>query len=613
MPQEKFSRRVGQFLSVAVFLLLFCFGTSVSHARSGKTVAGVQQVSDKGINSDSRTGLGLDGVTFMFAFIFFLFVADTGLVLFWRRKIVFLSMARDRADGKAQAVFHRYELLQREHDALLDAVSDSVLFLTPDKKITRVNRSAESALGMDSSAIIGRSCHEIWHTLIGDGFLCPGRKCLASGVPERSVGWTPDKKQFEIRAVPVRDSHGKVVGIMEIGKDITRFSRFEQQLRQVQKVESIGLLTAGMVHDFNNILTGIVGFTYLLQKKNGGDETAHPYYANIISAAERAEMLSRSFLAFTRNQSVSMAPEDLNDVIRSVEGLLALVLGEDIDISLDLSASQAPVLADSLLLGQILVNLAVSFRNAVSGGGTFVIRTSVPSLSDGGCDAVFADSDDHVCLQVEDLRGSMNWQGAKALANAFGSVASSVEEDLGMAVVKGIVELHGGSIAFSCGSDAGAVFSILLPRYRNDLRECRKERSAADLSGENELILIVEDDRWARSFLGELLAGFGYRIIEAEDALEALEKFEESDDDIALVLCDIVLPKMNGRELCQKLVDSCRELKVLFMSGYPVEAIRSRGIDTAEITILPKPFKPQELLHAIRSTLHATGGGEALP
>jgi CheY-like chemotaxis protein len=148
----------------------------------------------------------------------------------------------------------------------------------------------------------------------------------------------------------------------------------------------------------------------------------------------------------------------------------------------------------------------------------------------------------------------------------------------------------------SIGS-ARKVFAML--REKN----MRQELCSPTVSSDKELILVVEDDRWVRSFLGELLAGFGYRIIEAEDALEALEKFEESAGNIALVLCDMVLPNMNGRELCQKLVDSCRDLKVLFMSGYPVELIRSRGIDTDEITILLKPFKPEELLHAVRSTL----------
>jgi signal transduction histidine kinase len=608
MFSEKFIRRALCVLTVPYSLISLLIGESVSWANNTGAVDGPWRTSNNIIGAESQAFLGGQVRLMYFVLLLLLFATVIGLVLGWRRKRNFFRKEIQRAERKVQEVLEICKLQHTEHEAVLDTVSDLVMFLSPDQKITWVNRRAESALGMEFASIIGRSCHEIWHTLIGDGFLCPGRKCLLSGVPERSIGWTREKKQFDIWAVPVRDSSGDVVSIIEIGRDITASSRFEQQLRHLQKMESIGWLTTGIVHDFNNILTGIIGFSYLLQKKDNGDEQARNYLANIISAADRAEIITRTFLAFTRSQSVSFVPEDLNDVIRGVEGLLCRVLGEDVDLGLNLPETKIPVLADSLLLGQVLLNIAVHSRNAMSASGDFVISTDVTSQTCGDCDGVFVADDQNACLHIEIPRTKITSQGSEALQEMFSSSVSFGEGvDLGLAVARGIVEQHGGSISFSSETGSGSVFTIHLPLYQRAGHESRKEKTSIALSGEKEIILVVEDDKWSRSFLREFFEGFGYGIIEAGDAVEAKEKFRHHGSNIALVLCDLVIPKMNGRELCRELARTRPDLKVLFMSGYPGDAIRARGIGTDGITILSKPFKPEVLLHVVRSVLNVAG------
>jgi len=602
-------RRVVPVVIIPFFLSSLLIGASVTMVEAVGVAAGDRLTSTSARGTEYGMLAGRHAQLPYLAIVLLLIVLSMGLVLY-RRTRTLSSREISRAEKKEQEALELYSCQQSEYDAVLDTVSDLVMFLNPVLNITWINRKAESALGMEYAMIVGRSCHEIWHTLIGDGFLCPARKCLLSGVSEKSIGWTREKKQFEIRAVPVRDRCGTIVRIIEIGRDITVQSRLEQQLRQLQKIESIGWLSTGIVHDFNNILTGIIGFAYLLQKKNNVDDQSRNYLANISTAAERAEILTRTFLAFTRSQSVSIVAEDLNEIVRNVEGLLGSVLGEDIDFRLRLSASEIPVLADNLLLGQVLLNIAVHCRSALRAGNGFIVSTStrlLPAENSAGVDdisVVFA------CLQVEIPTGIVPGQGWEVLQQVF-PLAESFGDgegmDLGLAVARGIVDQHGGSITLATGADSGTVFTVFLPLQREAALKLWEADTAHALSGENETILVVEDDKWARSFLRELFEGVGYGVIEAGGAVAAMEKFRHHGAAISLVLCDLVIPHMNGRDLCRELANIRPDLKVLYMSGYPGDVLRARGIGVDDCTVLPKPFKPEEILRAVRSILQVTG------
>lgn len=608
MYSEKFLWRIVRVVTASYFLItLLIVGSSVCMAEAGGVFAGHD--ASKTASAAESTGLfGHDVGLFHLVIVLLLFATVIVLICCLRTMVTFASKKAAHSEKKVQEALKLYTLQQTEYDAVLDTVSDLVIFLDPDQKITWLNRRAESVFGVEYSTVIGRSCHEIWHTLIGDGFLCPGRKCLFTGVTEQSIGWTRDKKQFDIRAVPVRDRCGNIVRIIEIGRDITESSRLEQKLRHVQKMESLGWLATGITHDFNNILTGIVGFAYLLQKKVSTDGQSGTYCAHITTAAERAEMLTQTFLAFTRSQSVSMAVDDLNDILRSAEDLIARVLGEDVELCLRLADDQIPVLADRLLFGQVLLNIAVHCRSAMVTGDKFVVTTSTTSLPERDLGGAAGLSSQYVCLEIEvPLRPASGrsrnilLEGVPA-ADRFGEGVN-----LGLAVARGIVELHGGSISLVEGRAGGAVFTILLPLSRKAGLEFQGGEPSPALSGDNETILLVEDDKWTRSFLREFFEGFGYGIIEAEDATDAMEKFRCYSSSIALVLCDMILPKMSGRELCRELASISPELKVLFMSGYPGDVIRSRGIAIDDITILSKPFKPEQLLQAVRVVLQGSG------
>jgi two-component system cell cycle sensor histidine kinase/response regulator CckA len=263
-----------------------------------------------------------------------------------------------------------------------------------------------------------------------------------------------------------------------------------------------------------------------------------------------------------------------------------------------------PVLADGRLLSHVLLNFAFLYRNAVSTGGEFVVSVSVSSLSRGEACEAKSLSGDFACLSISCSGSVLSKRVADTIEKDFMSSSSFVEgADLGLAVARGIIHQHGGSLVFSREKEGGVLFVVYLPLYPKPVRKNGKEGSLVVTSGKNELILVVEDDRWARAYLGELLEGAGYRTLEAEDGVAALEKFRNHGDAVALVLCDMILPKMNGWALCRELVGSRNDLKVLFMSGYPLYAIRERGIDVDDINILAKPFKPGDLLRAVSELL----------
>jgi signal transduction histidine kinase/CheY-like chemotaxis protein len=531
-----------------------------------------------------------------------LIVAAGGLVAgLCHRKDVFLNRERDCAESKARNMAERFRKLYEEHNAILQAIPDVVLLLTTDQKILWANSVAESDLGLDSSLIIGRSCDDIWHARIGDGFLCPGRKCVSTGVLERSLGWTPDKRLYDIRAVPVRDTTGKIIHIVETGRDLTEFRQMEAQLRHSQKMEAVCQLAGGIVHDFNNVITAIIGFSYILQMKIPEYKPERAYLSQITSAAERAATLTGGLLSFSRKHTVVMRHIDLNQVVRSMEKLVAPLLEEDIALRVALHESSLTVYADRVLLGQVIVNLVTNARDAMPRGGVISIRTMIEN--GGAGKAALPDSCLSVCLEVEDSGVGMD---ADLLERVFEPFFTTKEEGkgtgLGLSIVHGIVKQHNGAVEVASEQGKGTLIRVCLPLSPGGEIEA-PHPEALPLPGGNETVMIVEDDERIRRFLVDLLSGTGYRVIEARGGIEAQERYRGHADEVMLLICDIVIPEKNGKELHRELMKIRPDLKALFISGYTPDALRKRGIETDDMIIMSKPFKPRELLVTVRNLL----------
>jgi len=372
----------------------------------------------------------------------------------------------------------------------------------------------------------------------------------------------------------------------------------DDQLRQAQKMEAIGRLAGGIAHDFNNLLTAIDGYSSFLLSATSPDDPRHADALQIHKAAERAADLTRQLLAFSRKQTISPEIVDMNEVIRETDVLLRRLLGEQIELEIELDGSLAPILADRSHLQQIVLNLAVNARDAMEEGGRLLLRTA----------NVFSSAAPHrssVLLEVADTGHGMDAATRGRIFEPFFTTKEIGKgTGLGLATVHGIVEQSGGRIEVESELGRGTVFRISFPTAAG-------RPSPADPAdpppphGGSESILLVEDEATVRELASRILRGAGYRVLAAANADEALALSERAGSGVDLLLTDVVMPGMSGRELAEELARRRAFRAVVFMSGYTVDPLIVGVRASTEAGFLAKPFTPDDLLRIVRDALDA--------
>ncbi|NVN92943.1 MAG: response regulator [Desulfuromonadales bacterium] len=385
--------------------------------------------------------------------------------------------------------------------------------------------------------------------------------------------------------------------------DITERRNLEAQLRQAQKMEDIGTLAGGIAHDFNNILTGIVGYSTLLQMDAQLDEKGREYVDNLMGLSERAAHLTRGLLAFSRKQVMSPRRINLNDIISTIIKLISRLIGENITIETHLSPSPLLIMADCGQIEQVLMNLATNARDAMPSGGRLTIAT------------------DTVCLEPDNpLLGTSNQPGLHArilvsdtgcgmdeatMGRIFEPFFTTKGPDkgtgLGLSILYGIIKQHQGYIQVSSNPGSGTTFTISFPLVEQT-KEVVNENYSTPQPGV-ETIMIAEDEPSIRLVLRHILQQSGYRILEASDGEEAVRVLSENVSDISLVLLDMIMPRMNGKEALHAMRQIAPDIKTLFMSGYPSDVITQKDLMPEGVSYLQKPVSPMELLTSIRSIL----------
>jgi hypothetical protein len=389
-----------------------------------------------------------------------------------------------------------------------------------------------------------------------------------------------------------------------IVEDITERHRLHEQLRQAQKMEAIGHLAGGIAHDFNNLLTAILGYSELLTDQIGPEEQVGRDLREIMKAAQRAAGLTKQLLAFSRRQVVALAPLDLNHVIGDLEAMLRRLLSEQITIKTTFAAALRPVMADPTQLEQVLINLSVNARDAMPQGGTLTIETSNAEL-----DALYASTHPgskpgaYALLSVGDTGTGMSPETqARIFEPFFTTKERGNGTGLGLAAVYGIVHQLGGYIGVQSEPGQGTVFQVYLPETRQAVKPVAAPVAGASTAG-TETILLVEDEDAVRAFMKTVLERFGYKVLETSDAEEALFLLETVTDPIDLLLTDVILPKMDGRELALRVTRAHPSARVLFMSGYPERMATVKGLLDPGLHLMEKPFSAQSLLCGVRKAL----------
>ena len=396
-------------------------------------------------------------------------------------------------------------------------------------------------------------------------------------------------------------------------EDLTAHRTLEDQLHQAQKLENVGRLVGGVAHDFANILTAILGYSQKMLDEIGPDKPISRDLLEIRNAADRARGLIRQLLAFSRKERRQRTLFDANQIVRETQIMLRQLLGEDIDIQLNLAAELPPVLAERVQLEQVLINLSVNARDAMPRGGR--LRFETASIEAGEASVSMAVSmvpGRYVRLRVCDTGNGMDTATQAHIFDPFFTTKPPGEgTGLGLATVYGIVKDLGGYIAVESELNRGTTFTMLLP-------EAVAGHAAAAVSSPvtpvralargDEVILLVEDDPEVRKLAGLTLRRHGYTVLEAGLGLDGLRLAAHIPGTIHLVLTDMIMPGLSGPELVERLSLDRPGTKVLYMTGYPAGARLERGIQATTHTVLEKPFTQHMLLSRIRAVLDGSEG-----
>jgi PAS domain S-box-containing protein len=403
----------------------------------------------------------------------------------------------------------------------------------------------------------------------------------------------------------IKDSQGLVIGIFGIAQDITERKRLEEQLLVSQKMEAVGRLAGGVAHDFNNLLGVIVGYSDLILDAFPSDDPRYQQVEQIKKAGLRATSLTRQLLTFSRKQVCQLSVLDINALVTDFNKMLRRMVSEDIELANVLQPGLGQVKADPGQIEQVIMNLVVNSRDAMPNGGKLIIETANIDLDEGYCLLHPSVQPGHyVMLAVSDTGSGMD---AKTQTRIFEPFFTTKEEGkgtgLGLATVYGVVKNSEGHIWVYSELGKGTTFKIYFPRIDEPAQSAATDRGEAGSLRGSETILLAEDSAPLRVLTCALLENNGYKVIAAENGIEAVKLAERCDRPIHLLLTDVVMPGMSGRELADRLAVKRPDMRVLYMSGYTNDVIGYHGVLEPGLSFLQKPFSQEALTHKLREVL----------
>ncbi len=507
------------------------------------------------------------------------------------------------------------EEVRQERDfaqSLLDTARAVIVLLDLEGRVLSLNAFAEQLTGMTSEQARGVD----WvGTLVPERERGNIRGVFAQSLKEGSVqGYTNPvlaadgrERLIEWYGATSRAADGEVIGFLATGHDITERMRLEEQLRQSQKMEMVGQLAGGIAHDFNNLLTAIIGHAqFALESLPVGDVTRSDV-EQVLKASDRASSLTQQLLAFSRRQIIEPRDLDLNELMFNAGKLLRRLIGENIELVTVASPMPPVVRADPVQLEQVLINLVVNARDAMPDEGTLTMETALVDLDEdytrGHLDTA---PGPYVLLAVSDTGTGMTPEVKAHLFEPFFTTKQAGKgTGLGLATTYGIVRQHGGSIWVYSEPGHGATFKIYLPRVAGAAERMPRRDDTGFLPRGEETVLVVEDESGVRNVVCRLLREQGYTVLEASEGQKALEIAEEHGQEIGLLVTDVVMPRMGGKELADTLRERLPNLPVLFVSGYTDNGIVHRGVLSAGTAFLQKPFTVSALARKVRAVLDA--------
>jgi PAS domain S-box-containing protein len=543
---------------------------------------------------------GLGGVYL----VFLISQAKDNWRAFWAASV---AAEQERVRGSAERI-----QAERERTSLVAAIeqaAEEILITDTEGTIQYCNPAFSQVTGYSRAEAVGRNPRllksgthdkyfytDLWST-IKNGRVWTGR------FTNRKKDGTTYEAEGTIS--PIHDAEGKLAGFVSARHDVTELLRLEAQLRQAQKMESIGRLAGGVAHDFNNLLTVIIGYGELLQKLCPAEDARRPYVEGIRQAAENAANLTQQLLAFSRKQIVQPKSIDVNHFIRRIEELLRRLIGENVELRTVLDPGAGLVVMDEDQMTQVFMNLAANARDAMRKGGTLTVRTKQVSTDDLPAGAEI--SGPVVMLSFSDTGAGMDEDTRQHIFEPFFTTKEKGRgTGLGLSTVYGIVQQSGGCIEVLSEPGQGSTFAIYLASAAAVPIETTSDSQPLEPVAASETILVVEDQQEIRGLIEYALRSSGFRVLSAPNGREALATASQHDGEIDLLLTDVIMPGMTGRQVADELRLVRPRVKVLFISGYSGAEIAEHGVLEGGVAYLPKPFTPHVLMQKVRRTLGGT-------
>ena len=532
--------------------------------------------------------------------------------------------AKMLADGNLQGIVRDVserkaaEKRLQEATATLQAVFEyaplAITVIDPDGKLRMWNPWAERMFGWKASEVLGKPLPIVppeghkEHMRFRKMLIEEG--ATVSGAVLRRMRKDGSTLVVRLDTAPLRDASGKITGLMGVLADISEQVMLEEQLRQAQKMEAVGQLAGGIAHDFNNLLTAITGYAELVAADAVEGTPTARRITHILQSASRAESLTRQLLAYSRQQVLQPKVLDVNDVVLDVEPILRRLIGENIELSFTLAEGLPAVLADPTQLDQVIMNLALNARDAMPEGGKLVVETREARVGEvGGVMPIGTAPGSYLALSVRDTGTGMSEETKRQIFEPFFTTKEQGRgTGLGLATVYGIVKQTGGTIRVDSAPGKGAKFTIYLPRASADAEvteETREEEPT--LQKGTESILLVEDEPMVRELACEVLTEAGYAVTTAGSGEEALA-LVEGGRTFDVLMTDVVLPSMNGKQLAEKMAELMPAVRVLFASGYADQTLIGDGGLGDGAPFLQKPYTVRQLCDKVREVVEAGPG-----
>lgn len=497
---------------------------------------------------------------------------------------------------------------EERYRTLFEDSRDAVFITTPDGRIIDINPAGLSLFGYETK-------DDFKSLNAGQFYSDPAERDFF----RRSIEVNGFVKDLELKlkrkdgerlvvsmtATAVRDKQGDITAFRGIVRDMTNYKKLEQQLLHSQKMEAVGQLTGGIAHDFNNILTGIIGYSSVLLMRDGHGQADMDYIRHIQGLAERAAKLTQGLLAFSRKQVVSLAPTDLNDIIRGIEHLITKVVREDIEFRVDIYDGSLVVMADSGQIEQVIINLIANAKDAMPSGGRMTISTALTRFDEEAAAAYsgLKGPGAYACLSVSDTGTGMDEETKGRIFEPFFTTKEVGKgTGLGLSIVYGIMSGHSGAINVYSEPGVGTTFKAYLPIAVGSAKKTDAFLIGPPPSG-TETILVAEDDDDVVGVMRTILEGAGYSVITAFDGLDAVKRFMESRGSIQLVIMDVIMPRKNGKEAYDEITGIAPGTRVIFTSGYTEDIINNGVIFDEGLDFISKPLNSGALLRKVREVL----------